>query len=79
MLTVDAAHVEMVSAAIEQRGLRVASITEWLQRQKCGRYVTSLGAAIDDPVDPLLANLVRWPGQAFSMRTPRFVAILRLT
>ena len=23
---------------------------------------TSLGAAIDDPVDPLLANLVRWPG-----------------
>ena len=44
-----AAHVKMVRAAIEQHGLRVASITEWLQRQKCGRYVTSLGA-----------NLVRW-------------------
>jgi len=32
----------MVIGAVAQHGLRVAPITEWLQRQKCGRYVTSL-------------------------------------
>jgi len=41
-LTEHAAHVDMVIGAVAQHGLRVAPITEWLQRQKCGRYVTSL-------------------------------------
>ena len=72
-LTEHAAHAGMVIGAVAQHGLRVAPVAQWLQRQKCGRYVTSPGAAIDDPVDPLLANLVRWPRQAFSMRTPSVV------
>ena len=61
-----AACVKMVSAAIEQHGLPVASITEWLQRQKCGRYVTPLLA----PRSTILSIRCSptssvWPGLAF--------------
>lgn len=31
-----AAHVKMVSAAIEQHGLRVAPVTQWPRRQPVG-------------------------------------------
>ena len=56
----------MVSAAIAQHGLRVASITQWLQRHKCGRYVTPLLA----PRSTILSIRCSptssvWPGLAF--------------